>query len=570
MAESGLSTVIQGSDQGMGFDPSRMVEMFVRLKEAKKESATRDLQTAMSLAEKGLIDPSSFEKAMKNWQKSSGIKLADEKTAKALKASSSAGTQLSGAQSSSPVGNQTAKEHPAGGVETQGLQTGTPIEQYISSIRKRSMYENLSAEKKAQADAGINELKAKATQGDEGARTQLMKLGELVFNKELERVASLSPEEKSKEYQAMHEEAMGLESPKEKKAREERFVTSLVSQGYTPEQASKEFEKPGSSGIKKTFKQMQEEADYYSKLQDSFGDEGAKKIASQLATGASLTDILPSVGNFQSHFAQQMAETERQHKEQMKIEQARLGEEGKRTKLEEKRVGLEADRLSFEKQMGTEKMDILTQKAELELSKLQNQSFSEDFRALLESVKAGIPIPKTLQDQYVKDLAKRVGMTPEESKGWIQKLTFGLFGSPDTVYAPDVEKGKSVLDQAGVKERKEEPPVGGPSTWPQGIYSFLDKLGMSPTEKKGETFFSMLAGTKVGRAGTKISSAIDATGRTIDATFIHPLSTLSKIYDKVSKGLELTEEEKRKLDEENEAIKRSAKKWAEEVTKGRK
>src|SRR2546429_6062366 len=170
--ESGLAGIIPGRETAP-FDPAKMMEFVVRMKEAKKQSVTQDLQTAMSLAEKGLIEPGDLEKKVKAWEQASGIKMADAGTVKAartqppvtsgqgaaIQAVGKAGMQPSGAQSGTPVTPQAAQRAPAGGIEPQ-MKGGGGFENYINQIRRAQQLSNLSAEKKAQAEIATDQLRA--------------------------------------------------------------------------------------------------------------------------------------------------------------------------------------------------------------------------------------------------------------------------------------------------------------------------------------------------------------------------------------------------------------------------
>jgi hypothetical protein len=451
MAESGLSAVIEQKD--LGFDPTKLAEMVLRMKEAKRNQATQALQTTMGLAEKGLVEPDVLEKSMKDWQKASGIKLADPKTAQALQAAGKAGAQPSGAQSATPITPEAAKQRPAGGMEP-GLKTPSVYETYVKQIRESLTARHSSDLAKSKLEETLTGLKTSALgEGPEAekARTSLQRVGEMTFNKDLELWTKLTPEEKQKEATSLHEQAMGMETPEKKEQRKSNFITSLVAQGYTPKQAADEFEKPGSSGIKKTFKMMSEEADSFYKLQESFGDEVAAKIAPQLAQGASLSDVLPSIGPYQSHFASQMAETRKQHSETLGMEQKKLDEmiasRKSESSIQSQRLKVEQERLTFEKEMGAERMSNLSDKVDLELSKIENQAFAENFRAYLEAKKAGVAVPKEVEEKYVGELASRVGMKQEEVGNWLSWISFDNIQGRKKIWASDIDKGKKVLDE---------------------------------------------------------------------------------------------------------------------------
>lgn len=463
--DSGIATVIngQGGSPLGGFDPAKLMEVTMRLKQAKEQSATQDLQTALQLAEKGLIDPSSLEKKIKTWEKSSGMKMSDPgtkqasdklaKTAsqditsdqgKAISQMSGAGVQGSGAQSSSPVGKQTAKENPAGGMETPI--SGSPVENYVNQIRRLQTYQGANAENKAKIDAKTSELSMAAMNGDEGARQQLQAMGTIAYDKNFELMHNASPEDKQKMVSEQIHQAEGLESPKDKQAREDNMRMSYISAGYDSKSADRLVKDP-TAGVPKNFKQVAEEAKSYSDLQNSFGDEAAAKLAPALAAGASLSDVLPKVGKTQSYFSQQMAADKQKQEEDAKYKKSELGMRQQELGVRQREVGIQEKEANSTIDYRTQEGKSLVSKAEYELSKQENADFRENLAAFVQTMKNRTAIPVEIQDKYIAELGKRVGLTKVESRSFLNHLTFGYFGQSEA-WGPDIESGKKVLDEA--------------------------------------------------------------------------------------------------------------------------
>lgn len=435
----GIAGIVQQQDSGL--DLTGLAQMITGLKKQKQDQAVQNLQQTMQLAQQGLVDGATLEKAVNEWSKASGIKLdlskggqVDQKQGSAIQAVGKAGEQPSGAQSATPVSLSSAKAYPAGGQQPE-MQGANMYENYITQIKKQIAAKGVADVAKSEYEANLNQMQSAALQGDQQAHEMLQKAGITAYNADLERKLELktsNPEEYKKEQNALHEQAMGMETPAQKELRKNNFVTSLIAEGYTPEQAVQEFDKPGSSGVKKSIKQLASEASYFHDLQESFGDEVAAKVAPQLAAGASLSDVLPNVGKYQSHFAQQMAETRKQHEETLALQKEELG-------VRRGEAATAKERLDFDKSMGRERFDNLSEKISLELMKAENMDFSARMSDLISAQKAGVKIPDEVLGSYMDQLASKVGLTKNDAKQWWNWMT--------PAYTRDLTAEKGFLDQ---------------------------------------------------------------------------------------------------------------------------
>lgn len=508
---SGIAGIVQQPPE-QGLDMSGLVQLMMGMKQMKQQQAKESLSTTMQLAEKGLADPSALEKAVKGFEKAYGVKIQEQLTpqqGKAVQGAGKAGELPSGAQSATPVDPSSAKAYPAGGVQPS-LQGGNMYENYINEIKRRAASKNLDEQRSAELNTKVSELKTAALSGDQGAREQLQALGVVSFDKEYERIQEMKkadPKGYAAEMASAHDRAMGLEEPAAKEMRRSQFVTSLVSNGYTPEQASKEFDKPGSSGMKKSMKQLSEEADWFAKLQSSFGDEAAQKLATMMGAGASISEAIPAVGKYQSQFAQQMAETKRQHEESIAVQREQTDVDRDRAQTDKDQLSATKtyqsgmlknaqDQLEFQKELGDDKLSVMNDKIVNELAKEANRAFSANITDMLTAVKNGVKVPKEIQDRYIEELGRRAGITKLEGRNWLNRMTFGLLGKGD-VYAPDTDTGKGVLD-------KLVPGATPQSATDPGVPKAGAPLN---TEMKTQTMNEMLGESTVGKFLQAITQA---------------------------------------------------------------
>lgn len=519
---SGVASSTQVQEQPI--DLSGLAQTIMQLKAQKKQQAVQNLQMTLDLAQKGLVDATALEKSVKEWEKVSGIKLADAKPeqggggeapinaeqGKAIQAVGKAGQQPSGAQSASPVDPSSAKKYPAGGMQPP-LEGGNMYENYVNQVRRLGKAKGLQEEQTANMEATLAQLKDAGMRGDEGARGQLQAMGVLSFNAEFERIRQMKKEDPiayAKETAAAHDRALGLEEPAAKETRKSNFVVNLVQQGYTPEQAAKEFDVPGSSGIKKTLQQQTEEVKKFRELQVAFGDEVAAKIAPQLSAGASLSDVLPTVGKYQSQFAQQMSESKAQHEEEMKLRREESASQekyqNKSLAMQQQGVDLQKERLAFDKEMGDEKFANLAERVNLEMMKAENADFSARMSDLIAASKV-MHIPDEVIAEYTSQLAKKVGLTENEAKGWYNWMT--------PKYIPDVSRADELLDKFAPKGgRAKKPPARGEEP---GV---LDILGKMPQENA-----AVGAGTRIVKKG---ASAVSKGASTLVSPLSNFLQTL--------------------------------------------
>jgi hypothetical protein len=231
------------------------VGRFLNIKKHQQDQARVELQGAIQLSQAGWpVDPKTFSKLVKK----SGLPVAtDDKTLSAFfssgveehqaKQGGGGSGAMTGMGSGGPPGQggqpqASSPEHQAiqdamGKIKSSGkpLEAGEMIALQMNALTARARdtqaklqnTQNMTAQQKADNELQLSQLKEKAIQGDNEARGQLMRLGDIPVNIDLEKWNGMTDTQRK----GMFDIIAGNESQAERAARGTRVGESMITSG---------------------------------------------------------------------------------------------------------------------------------------------------------------------------------------------------------------------------------------------------------------------------------------------------------------------------------------------------